>query len=173
MPTEFMKAEPAKRTAWIESEWAEDGYLSFNIPVKEVTGEDGEGKIWGNFQIFEKTEGGIILGMATNLCEQGVCMGQLLFLSYEGGKFADVSEDYILQPDNDEIIRTLRAAPAFEQKASLKDGVQVPLYINFSGADKVVQFAAGGTNGDGGVVAKMFKWNGVAFEEFEYPESPE
>ena len=40
IPTDFMKAEPAKRAAWIESEFNEDGYLSYNIPIKEVTGVD-------------------------------------------------------------------------------------------------------------------------------------
>lgn len=173
IPTEFMKAEPAKRAAWITSEFAEDGYLSFDIPIKEITGENGDGKVWGNVQVFEKTAGGVIIGMATNLCEQGICMGQLLFLSYDDGKFADVSEEYILQPDNDEIIKTLRDAPAFEDKEKLQDGKEVPLYINFSATDKVVNFIAGGKDGDGGVVAKMFKWNGEAFVEFEYPESPE
>ncbi len=172
IPAEFMKAEPAKRAAWITSEFAEDGYLSFDIPIKEITGEEGEGKVWGSVLVFEKTAGGLIVGMATNLCEDGVCQGQLLFLSYTDGAFVDVSEDYIMQPDNDEVIKTLREAPAFEDKKSLKDGEQVPLYINFGGSDKTVAFAAGGKNGDGGVIAKMFKWNGEAFVEFEYPESP-
>jgi hypothetical protein len=173
IPNEFMKAEPSKRAGWITSEFAEDGYLSFDIPIKEITGEEGEGKVWGSVLVFEKKDGSKIVGMATNLCEDGVCQGQLLFLSYGGGKFADVSEDYILQPDNDEVIKTLREAPAFENKDSLKDGEQVPLYINFGGSDKTVLFAAGGKNGDGGVAAKTFKWNGEAFVEFEYSESPE
>jgi hypothetical protein len=173
IPNEFLKADAAKRTAWIEAEATEEGYLSFNIPVKEITGEDGEGKVFGSFQVFEKSDNGILLGMATNLCEEGVCQGQILFLDYKAGKFTDVSEEYILQPDNDEVIKTLREAPAFENKDSLKDGEQVPLYINFGSTDKTVQFSAGGNNGDGGVVAKMFKWNGEAFVEFEFEESPE
>jgi hypothetical protein len=173
IPTEFMKSAPAKRAAWIESDSADDGYLSYNIPVKEVTGEDGEGKVWGNVQIFEKTAGGLVLGMSTNLCEDGGCQGQLLFLDYNGGKWEDVTSDLAPQPDNDEVIKILRDAPAFENKEMLKDGEQVPLYISFNGTNKVIDFTAGGVNGDGGVVAKMFKWNGEAFVEFKYEESPE
>ncbi len=172
IPTEFMQAAPAKRAAWIESQWAEEGYLSFNIPIKELTGDEGEGKVWGSVQVFDKTGGGVVIGMATNMCEEGACQGQLLFLNYSGGKFTDASE-IAPQPENDEIIKVLRAAPAFDDKKSLKDGKEVMLYMSFSGSDKVVNFIAGGTDGDGGVVAKMYKWNGKAFVEFEYEEGPE
>ncbi len=173
IPNEHLKADAKKRVAWIESESTEDGFLSFNIPVKELTGEDGEGKVWGNAQVFKKKSGGVLIGIATNLCEDGACMGQLLLLDYSNGKWSDVSSDFAPQPDNDEVIKILRLAPAFEDKKSLKDGEEVQLYISFSGSDKVINFAAGGTNGDGGVVAKMFKWNGTAFTEFEYQEGPE
>jgi hypothetical protein len=173
IPNDFMKADAKKRTAWIENESTEDGYLAFNIPVKEITGEDGEGKVWGNVQVFKKKAGGVVIGMSTNLCEEGVCMGQLLFLDYNNGKWEDVSGDLAPQPDNDEVIKILRAAPAFEDKKMLKDGKEVPLYISFGGTDKTIQFSAGGKDGDGGVVAKMFKWNGTTFVEFEYQESPE
>jgi hypothetical protein len=173
IPNEFMKAEPAKRATWIESESAEDGYLSYNIPIKEITDEDGDGKVWGNFQVFEKKSGGVILGMSTNLCEEGVCLGQLLFLDYKGGKFENVTEDLAPLIDNDEVIKILRETPSFENKERLQDGKEVPLYISFNGMDKVIQYTAGGENGDGGVVAKMFKWNGETFAEFEYEESPE
>lgn len=173
IPTEYLKADAKKRVAWIESESAEDGNLSYNIPVKEITGEDGEGKVWGNVQLFKKKSGGAVIGMSTNLCEQGICIGQLLFLDYNNGKWDDVSSDLAPQPDNDEIIAILRKAPAFEDKKMLKNGVEVPLHISFSGTDKLINFTAGGKDGDGGVVAKMFKWNGDTFVEFEYEESPE
>jgi hypothetical protein len=100
-------------------------------------------------------------------------MGQLQFLDYNGGKWDDVSSDLAPQPDNDEVIKILRKAPAFDKKEMLKDGKEVPLYMSFSGTDKLINFTAGGENGDGGVVAKMFKWNGTTFVEFEYQESPE
>ena len=173
IPTEYLKSDAKKRAAWIESEFAEDGYLSFNIPVKEITGEDGEGKVFGSVQVFKKKTSGVVIGMATNLCEEGVCVGQLLFLDYNNGKWDNVSSDLAPQPDNDEVIKILRAAPAFENKKLLKDGVEVPLYLFFGGSDKTVRFVAGGVNGDGGVSAKMFKWNGEMFKEFEYQESPE
>jgi hypothetical protein len=173
IPTEYLKADAKKRTAWIDSEFAEGGYLSFDIPVKEITGEDGEGKVFGSVQTFKKTKGGVVIGMATNMCEEGVCVGQLLFLDYNNGKWNDVSSDLAPQPDNDEVIKILRAASAFENKKLLKDGEQVPLYMGFNGTDKTIDFTAGGVNGDGGVVVKMFKWNGETFVEFEYEESPE
>jgi hypothetical protein len=171
IPTEYLKAEAKKRAAWVESESAEDGYLSYNIPVKEVTGEDGEGKVFGNVQVFKKKKGGVIIGVSTNLCEKGVCLGQLLFLDYNNEKWSDVTEDFAPMIDNDEVIKILKKAPAFDKP--LKDGVEVPLYIQFNGTDKLIQFTAGGENGDGGVIAKMFKWNGETFAEFEYQESPE
>jgi len=173
IPTEYIQAPAAKRTAWIESQFAEDGFLSFDIPVKEITGEDGDGKVFGYVQVFKKKTSGVIIGVATNMCEEGTCVGQLLFLDYNGGKWDDVTSDHAPTLDNDEVIRILRAAPAFENKASLKDGKEVPIHFNFSGGDKVLGAIAGGTNGDGGVIVKSFKWDGTAFTEYEYPESPE
>lgn len=171
IPTDYLKSDAKKRAAWIESESAEDGYLSYNIPTKEITGEDGDGKVWGNVQVFKKKTGGAVVGMSTNLCEEGICIGQLLFLDYNGGKWEDVTSDLAPMIDNDEIIKILKDAPAFDKP--LKDGLEVPLYIQFNGTDKLIQYTAGGENGDGGVVAKMFKWNGEVFTEFEYQESPE
>ena len=170
IPTDYLKSDAKKRAAWIDSESTEDGYLSYNIPVKEVTGEDGEGKVFGNVQVFKKKKGGVVIGMSTNMCEDGVCMGQVLLLDYADGKWNDVTSDLAPMIDNDEVIKILRKAPAFDKP--LKDGVEVPLYIQFNGTDKLINFTAGGENGDGGVVAKMFKWNGEIFTEFEYAESP-
>lgn len=174
IPTEFIKAESNKRAAWIENENAEDGNLTYNIPISELTDEEGDGKVFGGLQVFKKKDGGVLLGMVNNLCAEGECIGMMRFLDYKAGKFADVSEDYLIIPDNDEVINILRNAPAFEDKKSLKDGVQVPLAIEFYGGEKSVHFLAGcKTSTDGGVVAKMYKWNGEAFVEFEYQESPE
>lgn len=172
IPKEHIKADAKKRAAWIESESVENGYLSFDIPVKEITGEDGNGKVFGSVQIFNK-KSGVIVGVATNMCEEGVCQGQLLFLDYKAGTWEDVTSDHAPMIDNDEVIAILRNAPAFEEKSKLKDGVEIPLYFQFSGGDKVLSAVAGGTNGDGGVAVKSFKWNGTVFNEYEYPESPE
>lgn len=105
IPAEYLKADAKSRAAWVESESAEDGYLSYNISVKEVTGEDGEGKVFGNVQVFKKKKGGVIIGMSTNLCEDGVCQGQLLFLDYNNEKWSDVTEDFAPMIDNDEVIK--------------------------------------------------------------------
>lgn len=175
IPQEYMKADSAKRTAWISADSIDDGSLEYTIPAADLGISEGEGRAYGNVQVFEKTDGGVVVGLTTNMCSEGMCMGQLLFLDYNGGKWEDVSSDLAPQPDNDEVIKILRAAPAFEKKDSLKDSVQVPLSITFSGSEKLVQFTAGETEkiSDSGVVAKMFKWNGVTFVEYETPESPE
>ena len=60
IPTDFLKADAKKRAEWIQSESSEDGYLAFEIPVKEVTGEDGNGKIFGDVQVFNKKKGGVV-----------------------------------------------------------------------------------------------------------------
>jgi len=173
IPNEFLNAPAAKRSAWIENENAADGNLTFNIPISEITDEEGEGSVFGGLQVFKKKDGGILLGMVNNMCAEGECIGMMRFLDYKAGKFTDVSEDYLIIPDNDEVIKILRAAPAFEDKKSLKDGVQVPLALEFYGGEKSIHFLAGcKTSTDGGVVAKMYKWNGEAFVEFEYQESP-
>lgn len=173
IPTDYIKAPAAKRASWIESQSAGNGYLSFNIPVKELTGEDGDGKVFGSVQVFNKKGSGVIIGVATNMCEEGTCQGQLLFLDHAAGTWNDVTSDHAPTLDNDEVIKILRAAPAFAAKSKLKDAEEVPIYFNFSGGDKVLDAVAGGTNGHGGVVVKAFKWNGSTFNEFEYPESPE
>lgn len=172
IPTEIIAAPAAKRAAWIESESSADGNLSFNVPLAELTGEDGDGSVFGYFQVFAKKNGGTLVGLANNVCAEGECIGLMRFLEYKGGEFNDVSDDYLIIPDNDEVISILRAAPGFTKP--LKDGVQVPLAIEFRGSDKTVNFIAGCVNScDGGVVAKQFKWNGTAFTEYEDPMSPE
>lgn len=174
LPTEFIKAEAKKRAAWIESESLETGYLSYSIPLSELTDEEGDADVFGAMQIFEKKGGGTLIGMINNLCAEGQCIGMMRFLDYKNGKYTDVSDDYLIVPDNDEVIKILRAAPAFEKKSSLKDGEQVPLALDFNSNDKVIHFIAGCEDKScGGVVAKMYKWNGEAFVEFEYEESPE
>lgn len=172
LPSEIIAAPAAKRAKWIESESTAYGNLSFNVPLKELTGEDGEGSVFGYFQIFSKTGGGLIVGIANNVCTDGECIGLMRFLDFKNGEFTDVSDEYLMIPDNDEVIKILRAAPAF--KKPLKDGVQVPLAVQFAGTDKTVMFIAGCvTSCDGGVIAKQFKWNGTAFVEYEDPMSPE
>lgn len=171
IPSQYINAGAKKRASWIDHENTTDGNLSFEIPVKELTGEDGDGKAFGTVQVFKKKTG-VVIGVATNMCESGACQGQLLFLDYTAGKWEDVTSDHAPIIDNDEVITILRNAPAFEDKASLKDGKEVAIHYGFGG-DKTLSAIAGGTNGDGGVVVKTFKWNGTAFAEFEYPESPE
>lgn len=175
IPPEHIKADKAKRTAWISTESREDGYLEYTIPAADLGVSEAEGRAWGNVQVFEKTEGGVVVGLTTNMCSEGICVGNVLFLDYNNGTWEDVSGDLAPQPDNDEVITILRAAPAFMKKGMLKDSVQVPLTITFNGTDKLIQFVAGETEkiSDSGVVAKSFKWNGVTFIEFEYQESPE
>lgn len=174
IPTEFIKAESKKRAAWIEFENISDGNLTYNIPLSELTDEEGDGKVFGGLQVFKKKDGGVLLGMVNNLCADGECIGMMRFLDYKNGKYTDVSDDYLIIPDNDEVIYILRNAPAFEDKKSLKDGEQVPLAIEFYGGEKIINFIAGCKKTcDGGVIAKMYKWNGKAFVEFEFQESPE
>ncbi len=175
IPHEYLKADAEKRTAWIKTESPEDGYLDYTIPVTELGVPEGEGRAFGDVQIFEKTGGGVIVGLTTNMCSEDACQGQVLFLDYNGGKWDDVSSDLAPQPDNDEVSKMLREAPAFEKKDSLKKGEQVPLSITFNGTNKLIQFTAGEKEkiSDSGVVALMFKWNGEAFVEFKYEESPE
>ena len=75
--------------------------------------------------------------------------------------------------DNDEVGKILKDAPAYGKP--IKTGVEIPLSISFNGTNKLIQFTAGETEkiSDSGVVAKMFKWNGENFAEFQYEESPD
>lgn len=171
IPTEFIQSDPEKRASWIYFESPQDGALSYDIPIEEVIGEKADGKVFGDVQVFKKRAGGVFIGISTNICENKACVGQVLFLDYNSGKWKDITSDLEPSIDNDEVINILRNAPAFDKP--LEDKVEVPLFITFSGQDKVIQYIAGGENGDGGVVAKMFKWNGKTFVEFEYEESPE
>ncbi len=172
IPSDYLRADAKKRAAWIDSESAGDGFLSYEVPIFEVTGDkDDKGKVFGNVQVFKKKKGGAVIGMTTNLCEEGICIGQILLLDFNAGKWSDVTSDLAPIVDNDEVIAILKKAPAYDKP--LKDSVEVPLAIGFNGTNKLIEFTAGGNNGDGGVVAKMFKWNGEIFTEFEHQESPE
>jgi hypothetical protein len=173
IPEEHIKADAKKRAGWIDSNSAEDGYLDYTIPAAELGIEEGEGRAFGSVQLFEKTKGGVIVGLTTNMCAEGSCVGQVLFLDYNGGKWDDITSDLAPLIDNDEIGKILKDAPAYGKP--IKTGVEIPLSISFNGTDKLIQFTAGETEkiSDSGVVAKMFKWNGETFSEFQYEESPE
>jgi hypothetical protein len=173
IPEQYIKADAKKRAGWIDSDSAEDGYLDYTIPVAELGIEEGEGRAFGSVQLFEKSKGGVIVGLTTNMCAEGSCVGQVLFLDYNGGKWDDITSDLAPLIDNDEIGKILKDAPAYNKP--IKKGEEIPLSISFNGTDKLIQFTAGETEkiSDSGVVAKMFKWNGETFTEFQYEESPE
>jgi hypothetical protein len=177
IPTEYLKADAKKRATWIESDDNSSGYLSFNMPADEIPGGkelEEEGVVYGNVQVFKKTKGGVIIGFSVNMCAESKCVGQMLMLDYTNGKWEDLTSDLSPMVDNDEVIKTLKTAPAYENKKELKDGVEIPLAIQFNGNRKTIDYLAGCVGGcDGGVVVKMFKWNGSVFTEFEEIESPE
>jgi hypothetical protein len=172
IPEQYIKADAKKRASWIDSDSAEDGYLDYTIPVAELGLKEGEGRAFGSVQLFEKSKG-IIVGLTTNMCAEGSCSGQVLFLDYNGGKWDDITSDLAPLIDNDEIGKILKDAPAYGKP--IKPGVEIPLSISFNGTNKLIQFTAGETEkiSDSSVVAKMFKWNGETFAEFQYEESPE
>jgi hypothetical protein len=177
IPTEYLKADAKSRASWIESDDNSSGYLSFNMPADEIPGGkelEEEGVVYGNVQVFKKTKGGVIIGFSVNMCAESKCVGQMLMLDYTNGKWEDLTSDLSPMVDNDEVIKTLKTAPAYENKKELKDGVEIPLAIQFNGNRKTIDYLAGCVGGcDGGVVVKMFKWNGSVFTEFEEVESPE
>ena len=177
IPSDYIKAEAKDRADWIKSEENRIGYLSFTMPADEFPGGkelEEEGVAYGNVQVFKKTGGGAVIGMAVNLCAESKCVGQMLLLDYTAGKWEDVTSDLSPIIDNDEVVKTLKNAPAFDNKESLKEGVEVPLAIEFNGNDKVINYLAGCVGGcDGAVAVKIFKWNGSIFKELEETESPE
>ncbi|HRH42109.1 MAG TPA: hypothetical protein PKY82_10725 [Pyrinomonadaceae bacterium] len=177
IPNEFIKADAKKRVDWIETEENSIGFLSFKMPADEFPGGEDlkeEGVVYGNVQVFKKTGGGAVIGLAVNLCAEGKCVGQMLLLDYNAGKWEDLTSDLSPMIDNDEVVKILKNAPAYENKDNLKDGVEVPLAIEFNGNGKAINYLAGCVGGcDGAVVAKTFKWNGSIFKEFEEAESPE
>jgi hypothetical protein len=177
IPTEYLKADAKSRASWIESDDNSSGYLSFNMPADEIPGGEDlkeEGVVYGNVQVFKKTKGGAVIGFSVNMCAESKCVGQMLMLDYTGGKWEDLTSDLSPMVDNDEVIKTLKTAPAYENKKGLKDGVEIPLAIQFNGNRKTIDYLAGCVGGcDGGIVVKMFKWNGEIFKEFAEEESPE
>jgi hypothetical protein len=177
IPTEYLKADAKKRADWIETDDNATGYLSFTMPADEIPGGEDlkeEGVVYGNVQVFKKTKGGAIIGFSVNMCAESKCVGQMLMLDYTGGKWEDLTGDLSPMVDNDEVIKTLKTAPAYADKKGLKDGVEIPLAIQFNGNRKTIDYLAGCVGGcDGGVVVKMFKWNGSVFKEFAEEESPE
>lgn len=170
IPEKYIKADTKIRVGWIDSDDNANGHLEFTIPFAELDVEgDEDANSFGSMQLFKKKKGGVIVALAINMCVEKVCQGQLLFLDYNGGKWDNITEEMAVSVDNEEIIQILNDAPAYEK--TLEDGDEVPLAVEFSKFDKIVQFIADCKKTcDGGVVAKMFKWNGEKFAEFEYPE---
>ena len=173
IPNQYIKAAPIKRGKWVDFSDNDIGNLTFKIPAKEVVDNPTEDmNVFGAVQIFKKDAGGVVVGMTTNMCAEKICVGQILFLDYNNGKWDDITGDLAPMIDNDEVAEVLKDAPAY--KKPIKKGVEIPLTIDFSGNEKAIHYLAGcETSADGGVVAKAFKWNGSTFAEFEYEESPE
>lgn len=174
IPEEYLKADVKQRNMWIEDEDPENDNMGFVIPASQIMedADDDDATVFGNVQLFKKDAGGVLVGMTINMCVEEVCIGQILFLDYNKGKWTNVTEDYAPMIDNDEVYEVLKDSPALVKP--VKKGVEIPLAIYFSGHEKSIQFLAECKKSiDGGVVAKMFKWNGENFAEFEYEESPE
>lgn len=171
IPQEYLKIDRVQRAKWIDEDDAKNGYLKFNVPLSQD--EDwGGAEVWGEVQIFSGKAGKTLVAMAVNRCLEAVCMGQLLMLDYAGGKWTNVSETFVPEIDNDEIVRTLKDSPAYERP--IAEDEEIPLTIGFARQDKLISYLAACTSPgcDGAVVAKNFKWNGAKFEPFEYEVSP-
>lgn len=171
IPQEYLKIDRVQRAKWIDEDDAKNGYLKFNVPLSQD--EDwGGAEVWGEVQIFSGKAGKTLVAMAVNRCLEAVCMGQLLILDYAGGKWTNVSETFVPEIDNDEIVRTLKDSPAYERP--IAEDEEIPLTIGFARQDKLISYLAACTSPgcDGAVVAKNFKWNGAKFEPFEYEVSP-
>ncbi len=170
IPEEYIKADVRKRAGWIDTDNNADGYLDFTIPFSELDVEGGEdANAFGSMQLFPKKKGGVIVGLALNMCIDKVCQGQLLFLDYNGGKWDNITDTLNVTADNEEIVKLLNNSPAIDK--TFGEGEEVPLAMDFYGPEKLVRFLADCKESiDGGVVAKMYKWNGESFVEFEYPE---
>lgn len=171
IPQEYLKIDRVQRAKWIEEDDATNDYLKFNVPLS-ADDDWGGAEVWGEVQIFKGKAGKTLIAMAVNRCLESVCLGQLLMLDYAGGKFTDASEIFVPAIDNDDIGRILKDSPAYERPVI--EDEEIPLTIGFQRTDKLISYYAACTSPgcDGSVVAKNFKWNGTAFEPFEYEVSP-
>jgi hypothetical protein len=172
IPEEYFKADVRDRAFWIDNTDEKDGFLEFTIPAAKFLDEYVEGaNVFGNAQLFRHDNGGVIIGISINLCIEKSCQGQVIFLKNKNKQWEDVTEKLSPSIDNNEIYRILKDSPAMEKR--VKKGEEIPLAIEFNGEEKSIRYIAQcKKNCDGGVVAKMFKWNGISFEEFEYDVSP-
>jgi hypothetical protein len=172
IPENLIKAEVRERAFWIDSIDDENDFLEFTIPASKFFDEDIEDvSIFGNAQLFYHDDGGVIIGISINMCVDKSCSGQLLLLKNKNKKWEDVTEKLSPTINNDDIYQILKDSPAMDKR--VKKGEEIPLAIEFSGSEKSVRYIAQCKKTcDGGVVARMFRWNGDSFEEFEYDVSP-
>lgn len=172
IPEEYIKAEVRQRAMWIDDIDEENEFLEFTIPAAQFLDEYIEdANVFGNAQLFHHDDGSVIVGLSINICAEKKCEGQLLLLKFENEEWEDVTADLAPNIDNDDIYEVLKDSPAI--KKAVKKGEDIPLAIQFYGGEKIINYLAECEKSfDGGVVAKMFKWNGTAFEEFEYGISP-
>lgn len=173
IPNEYIKADTRQRAFWIDDDNAKDGYLAFTIPAAQFLDEDDDldANVFGEAQLFKKDKGGVIVGLAINICANNTCSGQLLLLDFNNGNWKNVTDDFAPEIDTDEIYNILKESPAYEKP--IEEGEDIPLAIQLNGGEKSIHYLADcKTSFDGGVVAKMFKWNGKSFVEFEYELGP-
>lgn len=173
IPSEYINLTKAQRTQMIDRDASNPEQVRFVLDLKALPNAEremwGDAEVWGEVVVFKGNAKNTIVAMVINRCAEGECMGQPLFLDYKAGTWTNVSEKIAPEINNDEIIEILKNAPAWENP--IEDDSEIPLTVGFFAPEGLINYIAGGKAGnDGGVVAKIFKWNGSKFMPFEYPE---
>jgi hypothetical protein len=172
IPAEFFPSDAAKRARWIDITDEEGRFLSLEIPVKDITGEEGgpNSSVFGEIKLFKRKNGATLLGQSITLCDAGVCQSQARLLEYNNGKWKDVSEELLPKVSNEDAIKALRDSVSYDKP--LKDGEEIPLVINFTQGDNITYGAAIKPDGRTLSGIKTFAWDGEQFNVVTYEEGP-
>lgn len=173
IPSEYIKSDTRQRALWIDEDNAKQGYLAFTIPAAQILDEDEDldATIFGEAQLFNKDKGGVIVGLTINICAENKCAGQMLLLDYNNGNWKNVTDTLAPEIDTDEVYNILKESPAYGKP--IEKDEEIPMAIQLNGEERSIHYLANcKVSFDGGVIVKMFKWNGKSFVEFEYEMSP-
>ncbi len=152
MPTEYFSTPVDKRGAILNADSTDD-HVRF---TENVEGEDS----WGEARTFIRKDNVVVVVLVVNFCTPGTCGGFLQTLTYDHGKWDNVTLTAGGVVDFEALNEELLKKAEFE--ASATDGI-VPVRLELD-AEGLHYVAGKRGPKEKGPRVRSFKWNGRSFE---------
>jgi hypothetical protein len=152
IPTDYFTTPVEKRGAILSADSTDD-HVRF---TESVEGEDS----WGEARTFIRKDNVVVVVLVVNFCTPGTCGGFLQTLTYDNGKWSNITLTAGGVVDFEALNEELLKKAEFE--ASATDGV-VPVRLELD-AEGLHYVAGKRGPKEKGPRVRSFKWNGLSFE---------